>query len=1306
VGTTWLTSNRGRGDRITIDANDYTVLRVNSDTELVLTGAYPRTTSSGLTYSIERKFTTLAAWEQCVDNTTPCPGVSSSSLVSDNRQEVGIAYADSAYGASVAIEGATTDSTRFITLTADHGNRHYGLEGAGVSIVGTEVLVENDYTVVEWLEVSGAATGFRVRDASNVLLQYVIAQGNAGNGVQMAGAGGNSFTIRNSIIYNNTNDGIAGDEADDKITVENCTIFGNLDQGIEDNNSPFTIVNTISMNNGANDYSVADVVGSNNISSDGSTAGVGTLTNRVATENQAPPGGTDWVIFQNITGPNENFHLGGNAENDALDTGTNLSTSFNVDIDGGLRTVAWDVGADDFVATTAVELVAFEAIPQNGAVELRWETASELDNLGFNLYRALEAEGPYERITASLIPGLGSSPVGAAYSYRDVGLDNGTTYFYRLEDIDLTSAPTLHGPVWTTPSATAETSDDEESDPDPDAIGARIRYGNPEASSLEIVRRGRFDVTITLETEGFYAIPLEDGTVRLEIPGFETDGGLPLRLAWVDALVGRRAEVKSVRGSRVEAFANLIPSDELVEAQASADGTVRAGRRNKRRARISGADLARVASIAFQGEDKKALVELSPVHWNGERLALAKRVVVRLSLNRRDRSESSNAAQGRRLLEARRAKGVFARLAIQERGLYGVRYEDVVRGRNRLRADRLVLRRGGEPVPFRVEPPTGRFGPGSTLLFFSDGHAANPYGREAVYELARGADSVPMQETSAAPTSPGETVYTERVDVETNAIYQAGLLEAPDLWLWELIMGGESKTFPFEMSDLAVGEAKLRVQLQGASDFADVLDHHVSVFVNGTYIAETLFDGKTPRALEASLPAGILVEGENILSVENVGDTAADYSMIMLDRFSIDAPRRARAQNAHVVDVTESSQARWLVGVEASAAGTRFDADPARRYQVVPIDEVQTPEVRVPARARLRSRLGADYIAIGPAELLDAIAPLLDHHRSRGLRVRAVDVAAIYDEFGYGEARPQAIRDFLAHAYHEWKRPSPRYVVLVGDGTYDFKNDLGTGVVNAVPPYIVKTSYLWTASDPAYAAVNGDDWLPDLAIGRLPATTPQEAAALAHKILAFESGEFVIGDAPVVLVADNADASGDFDRNASELAQGLLSAFQPVTISLSELGPEPTRAAVARSFDEGASLVSYIGHGGIHLWASENVFNKNDVAALSSQPRQPLVITLNCLNGFFHFPFFDSLAEAMVTAEDRGAIAAFSPSGLSLDEPAHRFHKILLEALLDEDNVRLGDAVLAAQERYLETGAFPELLRIYHLFGDPALRLR
>ena len=48
----------------------------------------------------------------------------------------------------------------------------------------------------------------------------------------------------------------------------------------------------------------------------------------------------------------------------------------------------------------------------------------------------------------------------------------------------------------------------------------------------------------------------------------------------------------------------------------------------------------------------------------------------------------------------------------------------------------------------------------------------------------------------------------------------------------------------------------------------------------------------------------------------------------------------------------------------------------------------------------------------------------------------------------------------------------------------------------------------------------------------------------------------------------------------------------------------------------------------------------------------------------------------------------------------------MLEALTSGEHLRLGDAVLAAQEDYAETGAFPELLAIYHLFGDPALLMR
>jgi hypothetical protein len=310
----------------------------------------------------------------------------------------------------------------------------------------------------------------------------------------------------------------------------------------------------------------------------------------------------------------------------------------------------------------------------------------------------------------------------------------------------------------------------------------------------------------------------------------------------------------------------------------------------------------------------------------------------------------------------------------------------------------------------------------------------------------------------------------------------------------------------------------------------------------------------------------------------------------------------------------------------------------------------------------------------------------------------------VYDEFGFGEARPEAIREFLSYAYHHWKPPKLRYVLLLGDATYDFKDYLKTGVVNQLPPLMVKTSYLWTASDPTLAAVNGRDLLPDFAVGRLPASSAEELRVMVSKILAYETAPGGL-DGLLVLAADNADAAGDFSADVVAIEGGVLAGKPVRLLLLHELGGS-MREEILRAFDEGASLVSYVGHGGIHLWADENVFNIADVSSLAPQSRQPILLTMNCLNGYFHFPYFDSLSEELLKADGKGAIAAFSPSGLSLNGPANAFHQALLDAVFRQGHRRLGDAVLAAQESYAATGALPELLSIYHLLGDPALRLR
>jgi hypothetical protein len=296
------------------------------------------------------------------------------------------------------------------------------------------------------------------------------------------------------------------------------------------------------------------------------------------------------------------------------------------------------------------------------------------------------------------------------------------------------------------------------------------------------------------------------------------------------------------------------------------------------------------------------------------------------------------------------------------------------------------------------------------------------------------------------------------------------------------------------------------------------------------------------------------------------------------------------------------------------------------------------------------------------------------------------------------------VKDFLSYAYHHWRKPAPRYVLLLGDATYDFKDYLATGVTNQLPPLMVRTSYLWTASDPAYAAVNGEDILPDLAVGRLPAASAEELRVMVEKILAYEvSGS--LSSAGAVLVADNPDGAGDFERDAEEVASSILASRDPQRIYLGRLGVEPTRQAIVDALDAGASLLSYVGHGGIPLWAQETIFTSSQVAGLSPQSAQPLVLTMNCLNGYFHFPYFNALSEELLKAEGKGAIAAFSPSGLSLNDPAHLFHQALLRELVSDTHARLGDAVLAAQAAYAATGVFPELVRIYHTLGDPALTI-
>jgi hypothetical protein len=100
---------------------------------------------------------------------------------------------------------------------------------------------------------------------------------------------------------------------------------------------------------------------------------------------------------------------------------------------------------------TLITLTSFNATPGFGKVILAWETATETDNAGFNLYRAESANGTYKIINNSIISAKGSPTQGASYEVVDDDVQNRKTYYYKLEDIDLNGTATMHGPKSATP---------------------------------------------------------------------------------------------------------------------------------------------------------------------------------------------------------------------------------------------------------------------------------------------------------------------------------------------------------------------------------------------------------------------------------------------------------------------------------------------------------------------------------------------------------------------------------------------------------------------------------------------------------------------------------------------------------------------------------------------------------------------------------------------------------------------------------------------------------------------------------------
>ncbi len=614
--------------------------------------------------------------------------------------------------------------------------------------------------------------------------------------------------------------------------------------------------------------------------------------------------------------------------------------------------------------------------------------------------------------------------------------------------------------------------------------------------------------------------------------------------------------------------------------------------------------------------------------------------------------------------------------------------------------------------------------------------------RNEVYTLTAGSSpGSRLSSQAAAPSGlSGGTLWLTAV-AEQNNLYTpdcvCGQLPAGrdgDRWVWEDLRqpGRPSASYDISLPYVNTNQnGQLSLWTIGFTALDAAPDHHLNLSFNGSGVGNISWDGKTTVTHTLTLPANRLQTSSTLaLTIPAVPGVSIDG--LWLDGFAVrygynGSPIAAdeqlfvdgaNARRAYTVALGSSAGLR-LYDVTNPAAPARLSSTSWQNGQVSWGDPnanghsyliTNNSSLHAPTAVRLPQTLptgSADYVIISHASFIPALTPLVNLRQSQGLSVQVVDVRAVYDGFGYGRVAPEAIRSYLSHLYHNGS-PAPTYILLVGDGTSDPKRYRADSQTTWLPPYLADADP-WVgevAADNRYVTVDGDDLLPDMLIGRLPVNSLAQAQTVVTKIVEYETKPF-LGDwnGRITFIADDTDAAGNFAAHSANLAQTYVDEPWQIT-SLNytpQLGESAMQTQVKQSWQNGTGLLIYNGHSSIHQWGAERFFHLDDVANLSNGARLPVVLQMTCFTGSFAQPYWDTLDEALLRHPDGGAVAVWGATGLGVGTGHDALAGGFLQALIGENEVRLGTAVLAGKlNLFTNKPANLDLLDTFTLFGDPA----
>ncbi|MDP6417977.1 MAG: C25 family cysteine peptidase [Candidatus Krumholzibacteria bacterium] len=342
-----------------------------------------------------------------------------------------------------------------------------------------------------------------------------------------------------------------------------------------------------------------------------------------------------------------------------------------------------------------------------------------------------------------------------------------------------------------------------------------------------------------------------------------------------------------------------------------------------------------------------------------------------------------------------------------------------------------------------------------------------------------------------------------------------------------------------------------------------------------------------------------------------------------------------------------------------------------------------------------RSEENGSYVIIAAPDFVEAAGPLLRWKRQKGLETVLVDTNST------GTSNEQILA-WLQNAYDSWENP-PEYLLLLGD-------------VDRIPSW----DFSGNVTDLPYSHLDGEDWLPDLLLGRISVESAYEAEAVIHKTVAYESQPYT----------DNTDW---FTR--SLMVAGNYGSHTPISTvtfcgeQLESIGFDPAETVffppmfngvyfVDSALETGCSIVTYRGWAyGTAGWEPPH-FTVDDIPGVETGAMNPVVMSFVCLNGDFSDdePCFGEVFLRQGSPEEAKGAVAFIGNG---EHWSHtRFNDAMAisvyEKIVEPASSDLGSLLLAGKLRFMDY--FPHEMHedgdeesvefyfhIYNLLGDPEL---